>query len=633
MGINSKDKNPFVYITLLLVIFILGTFYYQQYIYNWVGYYTRWMPCLDYIKEGTLYAGQPYCESGGPLTFFIPFAIQEIVGNTLFQPAMIIISILIHVFIFNLLWKMIKKEIPEQHWFLPGLMYLFLLYFTTITRFEAILTLAFFVSGYYMLFYREEKTRYIYAGMLYGFAILSKPSVVVPIAFSIVAFYIKEGIMLWKEKKLRIILDTIKELFWLILPPMLFIAVFRLKYKFFFIYFVQVMMEQEEAISYLAAIKKIFILDVNNMHAMVVPLLATIIISCYLLWKEKKHYAWIAGPAQLILLIMIVKSFGINHLAYHYWTLGTFFFIIVCCEFYTLARKQKNNLLKIILNTILVLVIVFPALYDSPLTRNNNYITYTSFEQQRLAFIRQLHYPYQIIPEQEKVLFEHSEEGAKRFFYEYKVNIPLEKVDLITREISMGTPDTFSLFRYKELLGDNLMYNEIEIDANILSEKEKEIVEKIKRREYSFIQIGPPEWIATDRAWELANITGYCRVIVPSNVWLTKEGWHQAEFILKKKEDCKTVFEGMYKYYQENFDNICKKDKTSADIIKQAIEANKIAFPKACKKGGNRMEYFKNTERYNKYLQQFILLTILSSLIIQYIMLRFLREKHENITI
>lgn len=517
---------------------------------------------------------------------------------------------------------MIKKEIPEQHWFLPGLLYIFLLYFTTITRFEAILTMAFFVSGYYMLFYREEKTKYAYAGMLYGLAILSKPSVVVPIAFSIVALYTKEGVILWKEKRLKITLQTIKELCWLVIPTALFIGLFRLKYKFFFIYFVQVMMEQEEAISYLATIKEVVLLDINNMHTMVVPLLATIIISCYLLWKEKKHYAWIAGPAQLILLIMIVKSFGINHLAYHYWTLGTFFFIIVCCELYTLAREQKNNLLKIMLNTILVLVIIFPALYDSPLTHNNKYIAYTSFEQQRLAFIRQLHYPYQIIPEQEKVLFEHSEEGAKRFFYEYKVNIPLEKVDLITREISMGTPDAFSLFRYRELLGDNLMYNETEIDVNILSEKEKEIVEKIKRREYSFIHVGPPEWIATVRAWELANITDYCHVIVPSNVWLTKEGWHEAEFWFKAKEDCKAVFKGMHKYYQENFDSICQKDKTSANIIKRAIEANKIAFPKTCKKGGDLMEQVKDTKQYNKYLLQFILLIILSSLTIQYVILK-----------
>lgn len=621
---KTSKKQSLVCITMLILMFALGTFYYQHYIYNWVGYYTRWMPCLDYIKEGTLYAGQPYCESGGPPLFFIPFVIREIIGNTLFQSAMIVVSILIHLFTFSILWKMIRKEIPEQHWFLPGFLYIFLLYFTTITRFEAILTLAFFISGYYVLFYKEGKTKYVLGGILYGLAILSKPSVAVPIAFSIIGLYIKEGVILWKERKLKITIQTIKELCWLIMPGTVFVTLFHLKYKFFFIYYVLNLTEQGEAISYLTALKKIFILDVNHMHAMVVPLLATIIISGYFLWKEKKHYAWIAGPAQLVLLIMIVKSFGINHLGYHYWTMGTFFFIIVCCKLYKLAREQKNNVILMFLNTTLILIIIFPALYDSPLTHNNKYMTYTSFEQQRLTFIRQLHYPYQIIPEQDKVLFEHSEEGAKLFFYEYNVNIPLEKVELLTREISQGTPDGFSFPRYKELLGENLIYNPA--DPNILSEKEKEIIEKIKSGAYSFIHVGPPEWIATLRVLEAANATGYCRVIVPSNVWLTREGWHQAWFLFRKPEQCQQVFQQMFQYYTHNFNEICKQDKFSADMIKAGIEANGVAFSENCPEGENRMEYFKGREIYNKYLVAFTLSIIFLSLVVQYSMKR--RELH-----
>ena len=629
----EKRTMTLLKISILTFITLAATYYYQAYIFNGVGYYTRWIPCLDFIKEGVLYAGQPYCESGGPPLFFIPYVIREIVGANAFQWTMIFFSTILHGIILWLLLKMLKKEVPSQDFFLPSLLYIFLIYLPTTTRFEATIALLFFISGYYFLYDTPNNKRHIWGGILFGLSILSKPSAVVPIGIAIIALLFRDKIITIENKKIEVKIkkENVYHLLWLASPTALFILYFKLKYKFFFIYYVFVMMNQEEAISYVDAVRSILILDVNKMNPMVIPLIATILLSFYVLYTERKSYAWIAGPAQLILFIMIVKSFGINHLAYHYWTLAAPFFIICICLLYQKARDEKKRLITIACNTTLALILIFPGLYMNPLTFNNNYMKFTSFEKQRLEFIRQLHYPYQIIPSQKRALFEQSNEGAKRFFYEYNVKIPIANVDLLTRENSQGTPDAFSFYRYRELLGENLIYNPD--NESLLSDDEKRIIGKIERGEYSFIHLGPPEWVATNRALANAgklNALNYCSVMVPSNVWLTREGLHEARFIFKKKEDCQEVFNKMYKYYQEHFKEICKKDKFSADMIKLVVEKNGVPLQQDCPQGGAMMLYFKKTDVYNKYLTLFIIIFMMAAISIQYFLLKKNFQQKEN---
>lgn len=615
----TKQTTFWLKITTLITLFLTTTWYYQDVLNNWTGYYTRWMPCLDFIKEGTIYTGQPFCESGGPPLFFIPYFIREIVGSNLFQPAMIVVGILIHAVILYLLLKIIKKEVKNAGWFLPSFMYILIVYLPTTKRFETMLTLLFLISGFYVLLYKKTKYKHMITGVLFGLSILSKPSALVPVGFIILANLFKEKVIEWKNKKIRINIkkEHIINTLWLGIPTLLFIAYFRLKYKFFFIYYILNLTKQEHATSYFYAIKSIIFLNINTMSPIAVAVLVSIAVATYGFVRYRKLHAFLGGPVQLILFTMIVKSFSINIINERYWALLSPFFIITFVELYQKAKENKEAFLRTILCTALIIILIYPSLYTNPLNKGDPLTEYTTFGKQKLEFIRELHYPYQIIPPQEKILFEHSYDGAKEFFELYDVSVPLSDTELITRKKSTGTPDMYSLPRYVELLGDNLIYNPNEDELSI---GEEEFITKINAGEYTFIHAGPPEWVSTNRLLSQSKINelGYCAVVVPSNVWLTKPGMHQAQFIFKDVEHCKIVLTKMIQYYEQNIDSICKKDQFSAEMIIGAIKANSIEFNKTCNSGGEMMASFKNLNIKNKYIVAVILLLTLLSFGIQH---------------
>ena len=62
------QKRPFfLYSFCFLVFFIVAALHFP----NLQGelFRDRWFVCMDYISQGTLYEGQPYCEQG-PILFY-----------------------------------------------------------------------------------------------------------------------------------------------------------------------------------------------------------------------------------------------------------------------------------------------------------------------------------------------------------------------------------------------------------------------------------------------------------------------------------------------------------------------------------------------------------------------------------
>ena len=103
-----KKKKIFkiVFILLLLGFLLYKTFDY----FGAIGYRETWTICLDYIHQGTLWAGQPHCE-GAILPFYILYLLDLLVGREYVQIAAIVFSTIISAVFFLVFIRVVKKEL------------------------------------------------------------------------------------------------------------------------------------------------------------------------------------------------------------------------------------------------------------------------------------------------------------------------------------------------------------------------------------------------------------------------------------------------------------------------------------------------------------------------------------------
>jgi hypothetical protein len=179
-------------------------------------------------------------------------------------------------------------------------------------------------------------------------------------------------------------------------------------------------------------------------------------------------------------------------------------------------------------------------------------------------------------------------------------------------------PDVWGFPRYQELLGDNMIYNPT---TDELNEKEQEVIAHIHNGTYSLIIFGPPEWAISERL--LANVGNetlslFCQITVPNNMWLTEEGWHFSYFFFRNPQDCQTMLEKMYVYYNQQYQNICTKDQFTANMITSVLRQNGLAFDKTCVQGGKSLEFLKKGYQTKK-IEMIIMLLLFALPFILYL--------------
>ncbi len=597
----------------LKLFFVLGIlffiFYKTENYFGWIGYRETWTICVDYINQGTLWSGQPRCE-GAILPFYIIWTLDNLFGRENVQIATIILSTIISFFFFWIFWGAIKKEQLENDFFLPALLFGLLFYINTITNLEAVINSFFFFSAYYLLFYTEYKWKYYVAGIFLLFSLLSKINVVVQIVFLLFWHGYLEKLWFIDDKKLKIHLK--KEILTgygqLCVPIISGFVLLSIIYKHFWIYSWHVFTNQNIALSMVGTLKEMFFFDITKADIIYVPTIIVAFVGVYLFWKERKFYALISGPVFLLAIFLIVRAFGIQFATgVRYWSV-MFPFTIFCL----LRIKQlwKGALRKHIVYGLFLIVLFYPGLYQGPFLLKDD-LSYidplniidkaTEGWQEKDALIKQIHYGYSIVPWQEgRILLEDDPAVFRRKIISFGSNIPYEKVDFLTKKYMESHPDIWGFPRYRELLGENLIYDQT---TEQLNEKELEIIAKIENGTYSLIIFGPPEWAITQKILtNLKNETmvAYCQVLVPNNVWLTEGGWHFSYFFFKNHNDCQEMAGKMLVYFSGLYQDICIKDATTANMIAETLRQNGIDFNYNCTIGGDALESLKTGRRIKR---------------------------------
>ncbi len=611
-------------VTLLCILFLFSVFS-QLYNHDYTGFRERWLQCLDYLAEGTFWRGQPYCD-GGPLVYYIAYATRFFVGQERFQLMMLIESFLLCAGLFYMAYNVYTRERgnEKKNMFLFTALFLFLIYINTLREFEtALMSFAIF-GGYYCLFYLESKQKELLAGIFFAIAMLSKFNALILFGLIGICYMFKENIIHYKEKKIFIEKDKKKYVKGLkiLLPTILAYLYFRIKYDYFFIYLFLVQTKQDIALSIFETIKTFLTLNFNNISINIFPLLFLILLCWYEFYREiKQHqeqtYTFLASVGLPISIFLIIKSFGIPEYFlsdFRYWVPFMPFVILSILRLYHIIEEEKDLLRKALCTVFLATIIIYPGAYYSPLTNTlstlNPVANLHPFAQERYNFMSMLNYGYSAIPEQDgEILVEWGlPHYIDELYAQFNISIPREKLFSITNTMVPTHPDVWQFPRFQELLGDNLLY-----DPNAeqtLTTAEQELVQKINNKEFSLLIFGPPDWFAMQRI--LSNVDlqslGFCGVIIPDNMWLTREGWHFSYFYFKEQEDCLLVAENMAMYYNQMFDAICEQDEASANEIVHILALNGMTLEKTCNSGNAILEEFRADTSRKRW--QFVIMAI-----------------------
>ena len=105
--------------------------------------------CIDYVREGTLYGGQPYC-SQGPVIYYLFYGLEAVFGSS--HPlALLWLMILSTNAIVYILLGRILKETGVYHPELYSLMYLLTVY-RVMNDPPSVLANCLFIIGFYALY-------------------------------------------------------------------------------------------------------------------------------------------------------------------------------------------------------------------------------------------------------------------------------------------------------------------------------------------------------------------------------------------------------------------------------------------------------------------------------------------------
>ncbi len=601
--VKNEKKRWIKYLLVLGILFFI--FYKAETYFGWIGYRETWTICIDYMKQGVFWNGQPHCE-GALLPFYIIAVLDGLVGREYVQIATIIFSTIISILFFQLFWKAVQRENLSQKIFLPAVLFGLLFYVNSVTNLEAVLNSFFFFCAYYLLFYSEHKWKYYGAGAVLFLSIISKINVIVQIAFLFLWYAYEKKCWYFEDNKFKIQMK--KDVLWgyiqMVLPIAAGFWIATMFYEYFWIYSWHVFTNQNIALSLLETLKEMIFFDITKADIIYIPTILVALLGTYLFWKEKKVYALISGPVFLLAIFLIIRAFGIQFATgVRYWSV-IFPFTIFCIL--RLKQRWAEAPAKHVMQGILLIILIYPGLYQGPflLKDDLSYIDSmnvldkaTESWQEKDELIKQIHYGYSVVPAQEgRILIEDDPAGFKRKIISYGANIPYEQVDFLTKKYMESHPDIWGFPRYQELLGENLVY---EPTTEKLNEKEEEIVAQIESGTYSLIIFGPPEWAITQKI--LTNLKNetmkeYCQVLVPNNVWLTEGGWHYSYFFFREHEHCQEVLQKMATYFMQQYHDICTKDTATANMITDTLVQNGVALNMRCSDGGASLEYLKTGE-------------------------------------
>ncbi len=589
--------------TEILIVILMAAFFYSLRSIQLLpdatdtfGIQEREFACLDFLKSGTLYGGQPYCIQG-PMLY-----LTMLLADTLLSlQNMILIISLIHAVTIMLLYKIVKKETGKS-WFayflLVFFMYMFLIYdLLAFADLPTELALVFVTAGTYCLYYMKGKSTDILAGMFFALAVFSKLTAVFPCSI-VILFYLfrsgffkfsghRPGIALSRWKCLRIFLPIaiVAVLFILAFPHMLTYIYFapqaggvanpasyhpppgapRIGYVASALYSIQ----------YLTYLK----LEPSDIAIKFIYLFSAAALIIVLLIKTgilRKQHATSPGRQGNHFSIAMMSSVVVIALAILFITTGAVYgtgqitwirYIATVIIFFiplSIVSINAMNNKKIRIAAVIAVIALFVLLGISSKTVRD--ISNIQYKEDALKLDSLIEGIYPLVPHQDGMLLLGNRRIAEEYFSQYGNQSVIFKYKMM--------PDIDYSPGLEAVGAANRTAFDIEVFGNISKE--------VDNGTFSLIEYGPftPDenylGFLLNHYNKIALANDYCAFILPVQEHRQYNSNHFTALFLRDKSQCDQMQSLLLDYYRSNLGKICELDSGSANMIKFVLSNDGI---------------------------------------------------------
>ncbi len=589
-----------------LLSILIPLLFYSLYTTTWtIAYPQIFYVCLDYLEQGTLYGGQPFCEQGGPFMYYPQLMFRKIFGN-FHVPTRILITILSVISIF-LITRVSKKETGKPNAHFITILFLIILYPYARDNgyYYPFVGMLLFI-GFYILYYLNIKFKEILAGVIFSVSAYTIVATIVPILLIILFYIFRVGIIEIKKDEFKDIRFLIKykkisKIFLIILPILVFSIIFKLKYQNIFKYIIFSHLI-DPVFTFSQALKNITPLGYANPFGYINQSLfvSYFILACCIFVFIKTRS-----------VIPVIAATGFWELFNHHQHFGGLYFgknlfisgLFLVLTFVIFKEKvEKASFGKIFFYSAIFVILIYPAITPIPFVydfiENKLNIGISNFQ-------KEMGYGINFIPRQEGYILVEYQELLEK----YNFNFDKRKLDEVSGEEYKINIDEFSGVRLGRLGISNLSgWSALKLDEKEVKSNEAkfdEIKNLLLIKNYSMIAIGPKSGSTliaqAFNSMPFSFKDQYCQVIIPNMEHLPITSIHIATVYLKNKRDCQTTYLKMMDYYDSMFGRICKKSRFAANNV-----VNIILMPfgrqKNCEKGGNFIDGFNHIALFPEHL-------------------------------
>ena len=512
-----------------------------------------WSMCLDFLDDGTLYGGQPYCNQA-PLIYYI---------GLFFKFFFDVESLWIPFFIFKLccfgvILQFMNKFIGDvKH---PLMMVLFLLFFVPLSanKPEMLASTAFFMGGAYM----QLKTgKHWLAGVYYGFSIFFKYTAGFPIAF--------------------LLMLNVRSMHKLVLPSIVLGLLFQILHPLVYIYSI-FGHSVFPATDFFGAVTIFFSQWDIHLFALIFYFFSLI----YVKWKKlftREDFLFLVVPFVSIFFVSfgLTKSHGVL-MHPEYYALQSYPFLILGA----LKLRFKNKLFFAVFTG---LILVFPAVTPGVALSKIRYDILLEeshlFEMLVLSGISVLPQPEDgFVFESSKEDIEHIRKyGANSFFKRYGWRIDTENTLFISSNSEFsGAEDAFWGPKIRNITDIKIKYSRTGAG---MSKSQQNLSDDLLNGKYDMVLTTAKSWTGALKPFMEYNeveMQNFCRLYAPDFAH-RGEGRFFSVIVYNDMKKCREAAKNMKTYYESILDKICVKSEKAAKIVSHINNKNGMPLKFSCK--------------------------------------------------
>ncbi|MEK6953180.1 MAG: hypothetical protein AABX29_09275 [Nanoarchaeota archaeon] len=624
----KKYQSYILFLSLLILGLILWKF---DYLTQFTG---EWASCVDYIKEGILYQGQPKCYHG-PVNFFISYFLIEFFPHNflqLYELLVLISSILL----FLLTYKIIKKLDLKPYYILLSLLFFTLIYIAPINNNsgDSIYSTLIMLYGFYVLnFYKNIYFKYLFSSFLFTIAIFTRLNVLIPILLILIYYFISNFFFV-KDKKIKIdYKNLIKALIFMFLPLVIVIAILINLYPNSISYSILTQFKVED-FSLLLKLKGFF--SGISLLTQLTFLVLVILIPLYRFIKKREVYSFISLFGFILITYGTLRG---HHGYFQRYYLPIFPFLII--TIIQIINHIKSKHWKILF---IFLTLIFSL---SALKISDPYLTSPEFYELRNIVDR----GFKFLPDpQGKILSDND------YFIKF-TNKSYKQVDILPNKYGI---DGLGASRIESLglLGPDWKNWEISVALSNLQFEEVDLIgKKILNNEYDIIVIGPQGGnLGLGTSSPITQAMGFYalrffnkslekfpydddfKIYCDTSFFSLKDPCPDCQHAFRifftnfTEKECANIAAKMVFYYYNNLEKICSLDQ---EIGKEYIEKVKMAFKgtnlfKESKCESNKFLVRKLYEKKIATFKEVLLILFIISIILLYYYLTIKKESKES---